>query len=116
MAENIMHTIPSATDIKISDICGLCEVIRIREGNNKASYPWLYGRFRFNFLEEMIFLCTKERQYAHGTWELTENTYKNKKRFSIILNGTFEYRIVEIDEDEITLSDHRCEYLLVRKL
>jgi len=116
MAENIMHTIPSATNIKISNICGLWEVIRICEGDNKVLYPWLGERFKFNFLDKMMFFCMKDGQHSRGTWELTEKTFENKKRFSIILNGTFEYVIVDLSEDEITLSDHRCEYFLVRKL
>ena len=109
-------TSPDVTNIDIADICGLWEVIRICDGNNQVQYPWLGERFKFNFLPEMIYLCLKDGQNHHGTWEMTEKSFENKKRFSIILNGTFEYMIVEIDEDEITLSDHKCEYLLVRKL
>ena len=116
MTENIMHTIPSATDIKISDIYGLWEVIRICEGGNKVLYPWLRKRFKFNFLDKMMFFCIKDGQNSRGTWELTERVFETKKRFSIILNGTFEYVIVDLNEDEIILSDHKCEYLLVRKL
>ena len=107
---------PLASDIKISDIIGLWEVIRICEDDKKALYPWLRERFMFNFFDEMLFVCIKDGQHSRGTWELIEKSFEAMKRFSIILNGTFEYRIVEIDEDEITLSDHRCEYLLVRKL
>ena len=70
----------------------------------------------FNFLDEMRFVCIKDGQHSHGTWDLTHKTLENKKQFSIILNGIFEYTIVEIDEDEIIMSDHRCEYFLVRKL
>ena len=116
MSENIGHTIPTPTDIKIHDICGLWEVIRICEGDNKVLYPWLGDRFMFNFLNEMRFVCIKDGQHSHGTWDLTEKVFETKKWFSIILSGTSEYMIIEIDEDEIILSDHRCEYLLVRKL
>ena len=116
MSENIGHTIPSSTDIKISDICGLWEVIRICEGDKIALYPWLRERFMFNFLDEMMFVCIKDGQHSRGKWELTEKSFENKNRFSIILNGTFEYVIVDISEDEITLSDHKCKYFLVRKL
>ncbi len=116
MAEKDARTIPIVNDITISDICGLWEVIRICEGDSKVLYPWLRKRFMFNFLDEMMFVCIKDGQHSRGTWELTEKIFETKKRFSIILNGTFEYVIVDISEDEITLSDHRCEYFLVRKL
>ena len=109
-------TSPDVNNIDIADICGLWEVIRICVGNNKVQYPWLGKRFKFNFLDEMMFLCIKDGQHFHGTWELSEKSFKTKKRFSIILNGTFEYRIVDINEDEIILSDHKCEYFLVRRL
>ena len=116
MDEKINDTISDLTNINISDICGLWEVIRICDGDNKALYPWLGERFKYNFLPEMIYLCLRDEQCHHGTWELTEKTSENNKRFSIILNGTFEYTIVDIEEDEIILSDHTCEYLLVRRL
>ncbi len=109
-------TSPDVTNIDIADICGLWEVIRICDGNNKVQYPWLGDRFKFNFLEEMMILCIKDGQHFHGTWELSEKVFETKKRFSIILSGTFEYRIVDIKEDEIILSDHLCEYSLIRRL
>ena len=113
MVEKISDTMPG---IKISDICGLWEVIRICNGENKALYPWLGERFKYNFLPEMIYLCLKDGQCHHGTWELSEKAFENKKRFSIILNGTFEYVIIDIDEDEMIMSSHKCEYFLVRRL
>ena len=113
MVEKISDTMPG---IKISDICGLWEVIRICDGENKALYPWLGERFKYNFLPEMIYLCLKDGQCHHGTWELSEKAFENKKRFSIILNGTLEYGILGIDEDEIILSDRNCTYFLTRKL
>ena len=70
----------------------------------------------FNFLDEMRFVCIKDGQHSPGTRDLTEKVFETMKWFSIILNGTFEYMIIEIDEDEIILSDHRSEYLLIRKL
>ena len=97
-------------------LLGFWEVIRICDGNNNVQYPWLGERFKFNFLEEMMFLCMKDGQCKHGTWELSEKVFDTKKQYSIILNGTFEYKIVGIENDEIILSDHICEYLLVRKL
>ncbi len=116
MAENNTGTFPVVTNIKISDICGLWEVIRICDGDNKALYPWLGERFKYNFLPEMIYLCLKYGDCHHGTWELTENTFETKKRFSIILNGTLEYRIIDIDMDELILSAKGCEYLLNMRL
>ena len=109
-------TSPDVTNIGIVDICGLWEVIRICDGNNKVQYPWLGERFKFNFLEEMLFLCIKDGQNHHGTWKLSEHAFESKKRFSIILNDIFEYVINDINEDEIILSDYLCEYLLVRRL
>ena len=116
MAEQFSDTIQDLSRIEISDIRGLWEVIRIRRINETPVYPWINKRFKFNFLDEMMFVCIKDGQHSRGTWELTEKILETKKRFSIILNGTFEYVIVDISEDEITLSDHRCEYFLVRKL
>ena len=117
MAENRTVTFPNVINIDIADICGLWEVIRIsRKDDNNTSYPWLNGRLKFNFLEEMLFLCIKDGQNHHGTWELSEKAFETKRRFSIILNGTFEYTVVDIDEDEMTLSVQTTEYLLVRRL
>ena len=116
MAVSLSVTSPNVTNIGIADICGLWEVIRICDGNNKVQYPWLGDRFKFNFLEEMMFLCTKDGQHFHGTWELIEKAFETKKRFSIILNGTLEYRIIDIDMDELILSAKGCEYLLIRRL
>ncbi len=70
----------------------------------------------FNFLDEMMFVCIKDGQHSHGTWELSEKIYGTQKRYSIILNDTFEYKILDFSEDEITLSDHINKYLLVRRL
>ena len=109
-------TSPDVTNICIADICGLWEVIRICDGNNKVQHPWLGERFKFNFLEEMMFLCIKDGQCHHGTWELSEKVFETKKRFSIILNGTLEYRIINIDMDELILSAKGCEYFLIRRL
>ena len=117
MAEESTVTSPDVTNIDIADICGLWEVIRIsRKDDNKVSYPWLEGRFMFNFLEENIFLCIKNKQCNHGTWKLQRKAFKTNNRFSIILNGTLGYTILGIDEDEIILSDRNCKYFLTRKL
>ena len=117
MAESNTAIFLDDVNIKISDICGLWEVIRItKEDDENPLYQWLSGRFQFYFMPEMIFLCMKNRQYSHGTWELFEKASETKKQFSIILNGTIEYTIVGIDEDEILLSDRNCKYFLTRKL
>ncbi|MCK5462583.1 MAG: hypothetical protein KAI95_06180 [Bacteroidales bacterium] len=70
----------------------------------------------FNFLDEKMFLCIEDAQHFHGTWELIEKAFETKKRFSIILNGTLEYRIIDIDMDELILSAKGCEYLWNRRL
>ena len=117
MANGITGPARKINHIEVRDIYGLWEVIRIyREGISPSSYPWLKGRFKFNFLEEMTFMCMKDGQHSHGTWELTETIHESGNRYFIILNGTFEYVILNISEDEIVLSDHTSNYLLVRKL
>ena len=112
MAEVITSRAP---EVKVSDISGLWEVIRIDEGEITV-YPWIQGRFMFNFLEEMMFVCIKEGKHSKGTWELSEKTWESEKQFSIILNGAFEYMIMNIDEDEMIITDRSSKYLLARKL
>jgi hypothetical protein len=110
-------TISGISNIGISDISGLWEVIRIsRENFANPIYPWVKDRFKYSFQPEMIFLCLQDGHTSHGTWELSEKTYETQKRYSIILNDTFEYTILYFSEDEITLSDHINKYLLVRRL
>ena len=118
MANGITGPARKINHLEMRDIYGLWEVIRItrREGKSASSYPWLKGRFKFNFLEEMSFMCTKDGQLTHGTWELKESIHEKGLRYSIIINGTFEYVIVNFSEDEIELSDRNSIYLLVRKL
>ncbi len=108
-------TISSISNIGTSDIIGLWEVIRISRGDS-VEYPWVGHRFKYSFQPEMNFLCLQDGKNSHGTWKLTEKVYETQKRYSIILNETFEYTILDIDEDEITLSDHINKYLLVRRL
>jgi hypothetical protein len=108
-------TTSGISHIGISDICGLWEVIRISRGDN-IIYPWVKDRFKYSFQPEMNFICLQNGQNSHGTWELSEKSYEAQKRYSIILNETFEFTILDLDEDEITLSDHTNEYLLVRRL
>ena len=115
MSVSISHSIPAATDIHTKDIYGLWEVIRISRGDS-IEYPWVGHRFKYSFQPEMNFLCLQNGQNSHGTWELSEKFYETQKRYSIILNDTFEYMILDLDEDEITLSDHINKYLLVRRL
>jgi len=115
MSVSISHSIPAATDIHIKDISGLWEVIRISRGD-RVEYPWIGNRFKYSFQPEMNFLCLQNGHNSTGTWKLHERILETQKRYSIILNDTFEYTILDLDEDEITLSDHINKYLLVRRL
>ena len=117
MADNTIDTVQETDRMTNPIICGLWEVIRIiHKGKPKASYPWIKERFKFNFTPDGIFICTKDGQTTQGTWELYEKSSNTQKRISIILNGVFEYHIVDSGDDEVTLSDFRNDYLLVRKL
>jgi hypothetical protein len=114
MLEKIPDTIHN---IELSDICGLWEVIRITsDKDSTALYPWIGKRFKYHFLPELIFLCLKDGEYSHGTWELAEKSVDHNTQFSIILNESTEYRILKCDRDEILLSDHSSQYLLTRRL
>jgi hypothetical protein len=83
---------------------------------DSVDYPWIKNRFKYSFQPEMNFLCVQNGQNSHGTWELIEKIYETQKRYSIILNDTFEYIIQDLNTDEITFSDHINKYLLVRRL
>ena len=112
-----VETISDISNIGIFDICGLWEVIRIsRENCVNPLYPWVENRFKYSFQPEMFFLCLQDGQVFRGTWELSEKTYETQRRYSIILNETFEYTILDLSEDDLTLSDHINKYLLVRRL
>lgn len=114
MTENISIT---KKNLEKSDLCGFWEVIRIsQEKGAVKSYPWIRERFKFNFLPEMNFLCMKDGGWFQGTWLLSEKSFSNQKHFSLVLNETFEYKILNCDADEMILSDHHSEYLLTRKL
>lgn len=111
------ETISAIHYISIYDICGLWEVIRIsQKDSHETIYPWVKDRFKFDFLPEMLFTCLENGQISQGTWELVENIYESQQRYSIILNDAFEYVILDYNEDDITLSDHRYKYFLVRRL
>ena len=116
MSENNTTAFPEVANIQISDICGFLEVVQICNGDNKVSFPWLDGRFMFNFLEQNIFLSIKGGECNHGTWKLKRKALKTNNRFSIILNGTSEYKIMGVDEDEIILTDCNSKYFLTRRL
>jgi len=117
MVGNTIDAIQETDRIAIPDICGLWEVIRIiHKDKPKASYPWIKARFKFNFQADKIFHCMKDGQISRGTWELYQRTNDSKNRTSIILNGLFEYLLVDFSGDELTLSDFRNDYLVVRKL
>ena len=47
MAGKDAHTIPIVNDITISDICGLLEVNRICDGENKVLIPWLSEKIKY---------------------------------------------------------------------
>ena len=115
MSHSVGETISGISQIGISDICGLWEVIRITRGDS-VNYPWVENRFKYSFRPEKFFTCLQDGQNFHGTWELSEMIYASQKRYSLILNETFESTILDLDEDEITLSDQTNKYLLVRKL
>ena len=115
MSVRFSPSIPAAIDIQIDDICGLWEVIRISR-RDLVEYPWIGHRFMYSFQPEMNFTCFQNGQNTIGSWELAEKVYDTQKRFSIIQDETFEYTILALDEDEITLSDHINKYLLVRRL
>lgn len=102
-------------NIGIYDICGLWEVIRISNGS-VVSYPWLKDRFKYSFQPEMFYVCLLNGNNSHGTWKLSEETYESEKRYSIVLNDKYKYTILDIDEDELNLSDYENNYLLVRRL
>ena len=116
MAEAIIDRVSGLNNIEISDVLGLWEVIRINRVDENPVYPWIKERFKFNFIDDMVFECLRDGQQNHGTWEISEKAFETMQRFSIILNGIFEYRIVDIDEDEITLSDQMSKFLLTRRL
>jgi hypothetical protein len=110
-------TIPDLSTIEIEDICGFWEVIKIyRDDNEKESYPWIKDCFKFNFLSEMIFLCQKDGNTIHGSWEFVERTFESQKQFFITLNGAYEFIILEISGSEMLISDRNSNYLLVRRL
>ncbi len=111
------HTITDLCRVEVDDVCGLWEVIRIyKDEDQTVSYPWVKDRFKFNFLPEMLFLCLKDGRTIHGTWELVAETDDSHVQHSIILNESYEFIILDICEDEMTLHDRSKNYLLVRRL
>ena len=114
MAAQTQDTIP---EIKETNLCGIWEVIRISgENGNAIQYPWTSNRFKYNFLPEMLYLCSKDGELTHGSWKLSEKYIRNKRKYSILLDETYEYIITSLERDEMVLSDHRNEYLLTRRL
>jgi hypothetical protein len=116
MAEVKTGKSPDLFEVKVSDILGLWEVIRIDIGGEVNIYPWIRGRFMFNFLEEKVFVCIKEGKHSSGTWELTKKTWESETLFTIKLNDAFEYIIMDLDEDEMKITDRASKYFLSRKL
>ncbi len=117
MYQNLKVPITTENNIEISAICGLWEVIHIsREDCAKPIYPWLKERFKYHFLDEMMYVCCRDGNPSHGTWGLSEKVYNGKKQLSLILDGKIAYEIINVSSDEMTLSDSKCEYYLVRRL
>ena len=116
MAYKTISTVSDSSGDEIVDICGLWEVIRIyKDDDQKASYSWIKDSFKFNFLSEMLFLCLRDGKTIHGSWELVEKTYESQKRYSIILNESFEFIVIDISDDQMILFDQGNYYLLIRR-
>ena len=116
MAEIITGTVPGIQNVRLPDVIGLWEVIRITRAGEDPVYPWIKGRFLFNFMDEMMFSGIKEGNHFNGTWELATETWEDETQVSIKLNEMFEYVIMAIDEDEMIIDDGGSKYLLTRKL
>jgi hypothetical protein len=116
MMEILIGSVPDIHNVRLSDVIGLWEVIRITRAGEDPVYPWIKGRFLFNFMDEMMFSCIKEGAHSNGTWELASKTWESVTQFSIKLNDTFEYMIIDIDEDEMIITDGGSRYLLDKKL
>lgn len=108
-------TLYQAEGINLSDIPGLWEVIRIDIGGENYVYPWIQGRFMFNFLEDNMFVCFKSGKLSSGSWALTERAGESGKLFAIVINDTMEYIIIRLDEDEMVFTDRSSKYMLSRK-
>jgi hypothetical protein len=116
MADILTGTIPDVQNVRLPDVIGLWEVIRISRVGERPVYPWIKGRFLFDFMDEMMFSCIMGGRHFNGTWELVTKTWDEETRFSINLNDTFEYIIIKIDEDELIMTDRGSRYTLTRKL
>lgn len=113
----IRDTIPGLSKITVSDICGLWEVFHIsREDCAKRIYPWLGERFKYYFLDEMLYIRCRDGKLFQGTWGFSEKTFEAKNHLFLILDDKVTYEIVNVFADEMTLSDGKFEYYLVRKL
>jgi hypothetical protein len=111
--------IPNMTVGKITEttLCGFWEVFRISRGNcSQPIYPWLGKRFKYYFLDEMMYICCRDGHICHGTWGLTEKPDKGRKGLYLILDDKVAYEIKNVFSDEMKLSDGKCEYYLIRKL
>ena len=97
MSKGLKVQIPPQTKIAITDICGLWEVIRIsREDCDKSTYPWLEERFKYHFLDEMMYICCRDGNPCHGTWGLSEKAYNGKKQLFLILDDKIAYEIINV--------------------
>jgi len=48
----------------------------------------------------------------NGSWQLSERIFESGKPYSIKLKVTFEYVIINIHEDEMTISEGGSKYVL----
>ena len=115
MAEDKTHIRFSSKIITPADLLGLWEVLRIDIGGEGNIYPWIQGRFIFHFTDEKSFVCIKERQHFDGSWQLQNSDSEDKNLYAILFNETFEFVILELDEDEMILFDRSNKYILSRK-
>lgn len=116
MSDILTGTIPGVQNVRLPDVIGLWEVIRISREGETPVYPWINGRFLFNFMDEMMFSFIRGGRHSSGTWELATKTWEDEIQFSIKLNDTFEYIIIDIDEDQLIMTDGGSKYTLTRKL
>ena len=116
MADILTGTIPGIQSVRLPDVIGIWEVIRISREGEHPVYPWIKERFLFDFMDEMMFSCIMGGRHFNGTWELVTKTWDEETLCSIRLNDTFEYIIININEDEMIMTDRGSKYSLTRKL
>lgn len=103
-------------NVSISDVCGIWEVVHTSDNDENEEPILMSRRNKYLFLEQMVFIRYSEGQPSYGTWELSKKDSASEKRYSIILNGTFECVIIDINKDEMTLFNRINKYYLERRL